>query len=86
MSFVLRARAVSSRLATPAFSSSVARFSTTSRSLKGPVETVKETAKKVDRTVADAAVKGIETGRTFAQSPFSHSSVTVCPGELPTPE
>lgn len=75
MSFVLRARVASGRLSTPACSSSssssrIARFSTSPRTFKDPVEAVKDTVKKVDRSVADAAVKGIETGRTFVQFPF----------------
>lgn len=37
-------------------------FSTSQVVRKGPVETVKDAAKKVDRVVSDAAVKGIETG------------------------
>jgi hypothetical protein len=37
-------------------------FTTTTRSQKGVVDTGKDVLKKVDRTVADAAVKGIETG------------------------
>ena len=39
-------------------------FSTTPIARKGPVETVKDAVKAVDRTVSDAAVKGIETGGT----------------------
>ncbi|KAJ5188557.1 hypothetical protein N7491_004877 [Penicillium cf. griseofulvum] len=31
---------------------------------KGPIDVTKETLKKADRTVADAAVKGINTGET----------------------
>ena len=37
-------------------------FSTTPIARKSPVETVKDAAKVVDRTISDAAVKGIETG------------------------
>jgi len=37
-------------------------FSTTARQEKGPIEVTKETLKKADRVVSDAAVKGIETG------------------------
>jgi hypothetical protein len=40
-------------------------FSTTRVAQKGPVEATKDTIKKVDRTVANAAVKGIETGGTY---------------------
>lgn len=34
----------------------------------GPVDATKETLKKADRKVSDAAVKGIETGGTFSSS------------------
>ncbi|CRG85979.1 hypothetical protein PISL3812_02982 [Talaromyces islandicus] len=37
-------------------------ISTTPVAQRGPVEATKDTIKKVDRTVANAAVKGIETG------------------------
>ncbi|KAH8692637.1 LEA domain protein [Talaromyces proteolyticus] len=37
-------------------------FSITLAAKKGPVEGTKDALKKVDRTVSDAAVKGIETG------------------------
>ncbi|CAO2656078.1 Nn.00g048810.m01.CDS01 [Neocucurbitaria sp. VM-36] len=37
-------------------------FSTTPIARKSPVETVKDAAKVVDRTVSDIAVKGIEKG------------------------
>ena len=40
-------------------------FSTSPIVRKSPVETVKDAAKKIDRTVSDAAVKGIETGGTL---------------------
>lgn len=50
------------------FRSQIARqarlFSTSPIVRKSPVETVKDAAKKVDRTVSDAAVKGIEKGGT----------------------
>jgi len=38
-------------------------FSTAARQEKGPIEVTKETLKKADRVVSDAAVKGIETGQ-----------------------
>lgn len=41
-------------------------FSTSPIVRKSPVETVKDAAKTVDRTVSDAAVKGIEKGGTFS--------------------
>jgi len=37
-------------------------FSTTPAARKGPVDAAKDVLKKVDRTVADGAVKGIEVG------------------------
>lgn len=50
------------------FRSQIARqarlFSTTPVARKGPVETIKDAAKAVDRTISDAAVKGIEKGGT----------------------
>jgi hypothetical protein len=39
-----------------------AAFSTSVRSQKSAIDVAKETLKEVDRTVADAAVKGIEKG------------------------
>ncbi|ORY12732.1 hypothetical protein BCR34DRAFT_482229 [Clohesyomyces aquaticus] len=48
------------------FRSAIARqarlFSTSPIVRKSPVETVKDAAKAVDRTISDAAVKGIEKG------------------------
>ncbi|CAD0090311.1 unnamed protein product [Aureobasidium vineae] len=37
-------------------------FSTNARLQKSATETIKEAAQAVDRTISDAAVKGIETG------------------------
>jgi hypothetical protein len=37
-------------------------FSTNARFQKSATETIKETAQAVDRTISDAAVKGIEKG------------------------
>lgn len=37
-------------------------FSTNARLQKSATETIKETAQAVDRTISDAAVKGIEKG------------------------
>ena len=39
-------------------------FSTNARFQKSATETIKETAQAVDRTISDAAVKGIEKGGT----------------------
>jgi hypothetical protein len=40
-------------------------FSTTPIARKSPVETVKDAAKAIDRTISGAAVKGIEKGGTY---------------------
>lgn len=40
-------------------------FSSSPWHSKGPIDATKETLKKVDRTVSNAAVKGIEKGGTF---------------------
>lgn len=40
-------------------------FSTSPIVRKSPVETVKDAAKTVDRTVSDQVVKGIEKGGTY---------------------
>lgn len=37
-------------------------FSTTVRTLKGPIQATKDAAKMADRRAANAAIKGIETG------------------------
>jgi len=41
-------------------------FSTTPIARKSPVETIKDAAKVVDRTISNAAVKGIEKGEDIA--------------------
>jgi hypothetical protein len=43
-------------------------FSTTPVARKSPVETIKDAAKAVDRTISGAAVKGIEKGGTYTSS------------------
>ena len=45
-----------------------ARLFTTSPYRQSVVDSAKDTLKKVDRTVSDAAVKGIEKGGMFTQS------------------
>lgn len=40
-------------------------FSTTPIARKSPVETIKDAAKAVDKTISGAAVKGIEKGGTY---------------------
>jgi hypothetical protein len=69
MSFLISRVPVVARRVNPA---AIARFSTSPYYQKGPVEAGKETLKKVDRTVSDAAVKGIETGGTLAFCMFIH--------------
>jgi hypothetical protein len=50
-------------------------FSTTPVARKSPVETIKDAAKAVDRTISGAAVKGIEKGGTCTPFTFlSHHS------------
>ncbi|KAJ5588689.1 hypothetical protein N7537_011367 [Penicillium hordei] len=44
----------------------VRSISATAQCNKGPVDATKETLKKADRTVSDAAVKGINTGEKAA--------------------
>ncbi|KAH7393916.1 hypothetical protein DE146DRAFT_633854 [Phaeosphaeria sp. MPI-PUGE-AT-0046c] len=43
-------------------------FSTTPVARKSPVETIKDAAKAVDRTISGAAVKGIEKGEQAADA------------------
>jgi hypothetical protein len=67
MSFVTRITPVSARasanITAPILSVARSRFlSSTASYQTGPVEATKKVLKKVDRTVSDAAVKGIETG------------------------
>jgi len=70
MSFLTRftttARTVPSLSAarvTPSFTVAGQRFvSSTAKRESGPVDATKNTLKKADRVVSDAAVKGIETG------------------------
>ncbi|KAK2749340.1 hypothetical protein FQN55_003666 [Onygenales sp. PD_40] len=67
MSFLTRVTPIT-RAAMPARAASItvvgpALFSTSaSRPEKGPIEITKDTLKKADRVVSDAAVKGIEKG------------------------
>lgn len=66
MSAARLAPVVRSRLATAAPSSVIVRsISSTVRLEKGPVDATKDTLKAADRVVSDAAVKGIDLGRTF---------------------
>ncbi|KAF1946394.1 hypothetical protein EJ02DRAFT_450494 [Clathrospora elynae] len=48
------------------FTRQVRLFSTTPIARKSPVETIKDAAKAVDRTISGAAVKGIEKGEDIA--------------------
>ena len=50
---------------TAAYSGSVRTFSASVAARKSVTDAAKDAAKKVDRTVADAAVKGIETGGVY---------------------
>ncbi|RAL15416.1 uncharacterized protein BO97DRAFT_403408 [Aspergillus homomorphus CBS 101889] len=75
MSFIARivpaARTASVALkptAAPSISIGATRALSSSACLnKGPVETTKDTLKAADRSVSDAAVKGIEVGETAAE-------------------
>ncbi|WEW55149.1 hypothetical protein PRK78_000577 [Emydomyces testavorans] len=68
MSFVTRFSPITRLSLAPARSTVLAAsrpalFSTTARRFdRGPIEVTKDTLKKADRVVADAAVKGIEKG------------------------
>lgn len=70
MSFLTRTtpvatRATATSLTAPSSVLAYRYFSTTQAAQRGPVEAAKDTLKKVDRTVSDAAVKGIETGGVY---------------------
>ncbi|KAI1908890.1 hypothetical protein LOZ53_000702 [Ophidiomyces ophidiicola] len=73
MSFVARVSCTTRVSFTPARSAVIAAsrpalFSTTNRHFdKGPIQVTKDTLKKADRVVSDAAVKGIEKGEEAAQ-------------------
>ncbi|RAH45014.1 uncharacterized protein BO95DRAFT_443462 [Aspergillus brunneoviolaceus CBS 621.78] len=74
MSFIARiapvARTASAALkpTAPSISIGATRALSSSACLnKGPVESAKDTLKAADRTVSDAAVKGIEVGETAAE-------------------
>ncbi|GES58519.1 LEA domain protein [Aspergillus terreus] len=74
MSFLTRFTPLTARVAstpairtTPALGLGAARsISSTGRRQSGPVDATKETLKKADRVVSDAAVKGIEKGEQAA--------------------
>ncbi|PYI33064.1 hypothetical protein BP00DRAFT_424446 [Aspergillus indologenus CBS 114.80] len=75
MSFIARiapvARTASAALkpTAPSISIGATRALSSSACLnKGPVESAKDTLKAADRTVSDAAVKGIEVGGTLFSS------------------
>ncbi|EEH19982.1 hypothetical protein PABG_02241 [Paracoccidioides brasiliensis Pb03] len=67
--FITRTAPVTRAIAIPFRTSSAAAcrpalFSTSARRQeKGPIEATKETLRKADRLVSDAALKGIETGK-----------------------
>ena len=69
MSFLVsRVPALAARRATPA---AVSRFSTSPRAQKSAVDATKDAAKAVDRTISDAAVKGIDTGGRMSPAPLA---------------
>lgn len=74
MSFLARVRPVTRASLTPVTRASTAArpafFSSTPERQKGPVDATKETLKKADRLVSDAAVKGIETGGEFLSKTY----------------
>jgi hypothetical protein len=51
-------------------------FSTTPIARKSPVETIKDAAKAVDKTISGAAVKGIEKGGKFTE-PHPHPFISI---------
>jgi len=63
MSFLYQSSRTLLRNSHPATRSATRAFSTTLQQRKTATETVKDGLKKVDRTVADAAVVGIEKGQ-----------------------
>lgn len=77
MSFLLRTVPLTSARTTtiiaPSSVLALRSFSTTRVAQRGPVETTKDTIKKVDQTVANAAVKGIEKGGAYFLSPSCFS-------------
>jgi hypothetical protein len=64
MSFLTRTLPLTTRATIAPSFQAYRCFSTTLRAQKGPVEATKDTLKKADRSVSDAAVKGIEKGGT----------------------
>lgn len=62
----VRFMTLKSRVATPSIA--FRSISSTARLQKGPVETAKDTLKKADRTVSDAAVKGIDKGGEYLET------------------
>lgn len=82
MSLVTRIGPVSARVSVnttaPVLSVARTRFlSSTVSYQKGPIETTKETLKKIDRTISNAAVKGIETGGMSIQDSSTECFLSV---------
>ncbi|OJJ76093.1 hypothetical protein ASPBRDRAFT_117972 [Aspergillus brasiliensis CBS 101740] len=72
---------------TPALSVGAARsISATARLDKGPIDATKDTLKKADRKVSDAAVKGIEVGESAAEKVKSTVGSTSAEAKAKTDE
>ncbi|GLB09781.1 hypothetical protein AtubIFM57258_005709 [Aspergillus tubingensis] len=72
---------------TPALSVGATRsISATARRDKGPIDATKETLKKADRKVSDAAVKGIEVGENAAEKVKGTVSSTASEAKAKTDE
>ncbi|GCB18439.1 hypothetical protein AAWM_01324 [Aspergillus awamori] len=72
---------------TPVFSVGATRsISATARRDKGPIDATKDTLKKADRKVSDAAVKGIEVGENAAEKVKSTVGSTTAEAKAKTDE
>lgn len=82
MSFIYKFSTASARVArfTPRIrTASQAPFSISAPTAKSALDPVKDALKAVDRTVSDAAVKGIETGGKISPFLATHSITTYRP-------
>lgn len=61
---------IKSRVVPSLAPTTIRSISSTASYQKGPVETAKDTLKQADRTVSDAAVKGINKGGLFYPQPI----------------
>lgn len=61
---------IKSRVVPSLAPTTIRSISSTASYQKGPVETAKDTLKQADRTVSDAAVKGINKGGLFYSRPI----------------